>query len=79
MYQKLIVALFYLLILSGCSKEEVSVKPPDINQSYKIYEEGLNAMKRNEIEDLLLKHDFQILRMTALWDAMWIVTAKKLK
>lgn len=48
MYQKLIVALFYLLILSGCSKEEVSVKPPDINQSYKIYEEGLNAMKRNE-------------------------------
>ena len=48
MYQKLIVALFYLLILSGCSKEEVSVKPPDINQSYKIYEEGLNAMKRND-------------------------------
>ena len=48
MYQKLIVALFYLLILSGCSKEEVSVKPPDINESYKIYEEGLNAMQRNE-------------------------------
>ena len=48
MYQKLIVALFYLLILSGCSKEEVSVKPPDINQSYKIYEEGLNAMKKND-------------------------------
>ena len=48
MYQKLLVILFYLLVLLGCSKEEVSVKPPDINQSYKIYEEGLNAMKRNE-------------------------------
>tara|TARA_A100001011_G_scaffold281479_1_gene291491 strand:- start:541 stop:1380 length:840 start_codon:yes stop_codon:yes gene_type:complete len=48
MYQKLIVVLFCLLILSGCSKEEVSVKPPDINESYKIYEEGLNAMQRNE-------------------------------
>ena len=47
MYQKLIVALFYLLVLLGCSKEEVSVKPPDINQSYKIYEEGLDAMKNN--------------------------------
>ena len=48
MYQKLLVILFYLLVLLGCSKEEVSVKPPDINQSYEIYEEGLNAMKRNE-------------------------------
>ena len=48
MYQKLIVILFYSLVLLGCSKEEVSVKPPDVNESYKIYEEGLNAMKRNE-------------------------------
>ena len=48
MYQKLIVILFYSLVLLGCSKEEVSVKPPDVDESYKIYEEGLNAMKRNE-------------------------------
>ena len=48
MYQKLIIVLFCLLVLLGCSKEEVSVKPLNINQSYKIYEEGLNAMKRNE-------------------------------
>ena len=48
MYQKFIIILFSLLVLLGCSKEEVSVKPLNINQSYKIYEEGLNAMKRNE-------------------------------
>ena len=48
MYQKITIILFYFLVLLGCAKEEVSVKPPDINQSYKIYEEGLNAMKKNE-------------------------------
>ena len=61
-------SIFQFLRVSSAFRKLVSGLPPIVN-----------AMKRNEIEDLLLKHDFQILRMTALWDAMWIVTAKKLK
>ena len=33
------------MFISNCSKkEELSNKPPDLNQSYKIYKEGLDAM-----------------------------------
>ena len=48
MYRTLITILLCLLVLTACSKKEVIVKPPNVDQSYKIYEEGLNAMKRND-------------------------------
>ena len=48
MYQKIIIIFFCFVVLLQCSKKELSVKPPDIGQSYKIYEEGLNAMKNYE-------------------------------
>ena len=49
MYQKTNSHSFnYLLYYWDVQKKEVSVKPPDVNESYEIYEEGLNAMKRNE-------------------------------
>lgn len=48
MYRKLIIILFFSLVLTACSKKEVIVKPPNVEQSYKIYEEGLNAMKKND-------------------------------
>ena len=48
MYRKLIIILFFSLVLTACSKKEAIVKPPNVEQSYKIYEEGLNAMKKND-------------------------------
>ncbi len=48
MYRKLIIILFFSLVLTACSKKEVIVKPPNVEQSYKIYEEGLSAMKKND-------------------------------
>ena len=45
MYQKIFLIIFVFLFISDCSKkEELSNKPPDLNQSYKIYKEGLDAM-----------------------------------
>ncbi len=46
MYQKLIFIIFLLLFLTDCSKkkEDLSVKPPDEKESYKIYKEGIDAM-----------------------------------
>ena len=41
-------SFLFISIIGMFKKEEISVKPPDVNESYKIYEEGLNAMKRNE-------------------------------
>ena len=61
-------SIFQFLRVSNTFRKLVSGLPPIVN-----------AMKRTEIDDLLLKHNFQIVRITALWDAMWIVTAKKLK
>ena len=49
MYQKLFLALFIILFITECSKkEEISVKPPDEKESYKIYKEGLDAMEQGE-------------------------------
>ena len=49
MYQKLFLALFIILFITECSKkEEISVKPPDEKESYKIYKEGLDAMEQGD-------------------------------
>ena len=49
MYQKLFLVLFIILFLTECSKKkEISVKPPDQKESYKIYKEGLDAMEQGE-------------------------------
>ena len=49
MYQKLFLVLFIILFITECSKkEEISVKPPDEKESYKIYKEGLDAMEQGE-------------------------------
>ena len=47
MYQKLTQTLLILFILLSCSKkEELSIKPPDADKAYEIYEEGLTSMKK---------------------------------
>ena len=49
MYQKLTQTLFILFILLSCSKkEELSIKPPDADKAYEIYEEGLTSMKKGD-------------------------------
>ena len=49
MYRKLFLVLFIILFITECSKkEEISVKPPDEKESYKIYKEGLDAMEQGE-------------------------------
>ncbi len=49
MYQKLFLIFFLIIFLSECSKkEELSNKPPDIKESYKIYNEGLDAMRKGD-------------------------------
>ena len=49
MYQKIFLIIFTFLFISECSKkEELTFKPPDQNESYKIYKEGLDAMDRND-------------------------------
>ena len=49
MYQKLTQTLFILFILLSCSKkEELSIKPPDEDKAYEIYEEGLTSMKKED-------------------------------
>ena len=49
MYQKLFIVLFIILFITECSKKkEISVKPPDEKESYKIYKEGLDAMEQGE-------------------------------
>ena len=49
MYRKTFLIFFLFIFLTECSKKEViSNKPPDEKESYKIYEEGLEAMNRGE-------------------------------
>ncbi len=49
MYQKIFFIFFILIFITECSKkEEISVKPPDDKESYKIYSEALEAMNRRE-------------------------------
>ena len=45
MYQRLILIFIVIFVFSNCAKkEEVSIKPPNEEEAYKIYEEALNAM-----------------------------------
>ena len=60
--------IFQFLRVSTAFRKSVSGCPPIVNSLTKL-----------EFEELLVQHDFKILKMAALWDAMWIVTAKKLK
>ena len=49
MYQKLFLIIFFIIFLTSCSKkEEISTKPPDEAESYRIYNEALEAMNENE-------------------------------
>ncbi len=49
MYQKIFFIFFIFIFITECSKkEEISVKPPDDKESYKIYSEALEAMNRRE-------------------------------
>ncbi len=49
MYQRIFFILFIFLFISECSKkEEISVKPPTNENSYKIYNEALGAMNERE-------------------------------
>ena len=49
MYRKLFLVLSIILFITECSKKkEISVKPPDEKESYKIYKEGLDAMEQGE-------------------------------
>ena len=49
MYQKIFFIFFIFIFITECSKkEEISVKPPDDKESYKIYGEALEAMNQRE-------------------------------
>ena len=49
MYRKIFFIFFIFLFITECSKkEEISVKPPDDKESYKIYGEALEAMNQRE-------------------------------
>ncbi len=49
MYQRLILIFIVIFVFSNCAKkEEVSIKPPNEEEAYKIYEEALNAMNIGE-------------------------------
>ena len=58
--------IFQFLRVSSAFRKSVSGLPPIVN-----------SMTKLEFENLLFKHDFKPLKMNALWDAMWIVTAQK--
>ena len=49
MYRKIFFIFFIFLFIAECSKkEEISAKPPDNKESYKIYGEALEAMNQRE-------------------------------
>lgn len=49
MYQRLILIFIVIFVFSNCAKKEkVSIKPPNEEEAYKIYEEALNAMNIGE-------------------------------
>ena len=48
MYQKILL-IFLILFITECSKkDEISVEPPNIKESYKIYADALEAMNNSE-------------------------------
>ena len=49
MYRKFFLIFLLIIFTSNCSKkDELTVKPPDEAESYKIYNEGLEAMNQGE-------------------------------
>ena len=49
MYRKIFFIFFIFLFITECSKkEEISVKPPDNKEAYKIYGQALEAMNEGE-------------------------------
>lgn len=58
--------IFQFLRVSSAFRKSVSGLPPIVN-----------SLTRDEFENLLQSHNFKIVKMRALWDAMWIITAKK--
>ena len=49
MYRKLLFIIIVILAFSNCAKEkEISVKPPDEKEAFRIYKEGMDAMKRGQ-------------------------------
>ena len=58
--------IFQFLRVSSAFRKSVSGLPPIVN-----------SLTRKEFENLLEHHDFKIMKMRALWDAMWIISAKK--
>ena len=49
MFQKLILFVLIIFIFTGCAKkEDLSVKPPDVKESYKIYDEAMKAMNEGD-------------------------------
>ena len=49
MYRKIFYIFFIFLFITECSKkEEISVKPPDNKEAYKIYGQALEAMNEGE-------------------------------
>lgn len=49
MYQKFFIIVFLLLLTTECKKkDEISIKPPDEQKSYELYEEAINAMNEGE-------------------------------
>ncbi len=49
MFRKLILFVLIIFIFTGCAKkEDLSVKPPDANESYKIYDEAMKAMNEGD-------------------------------
>ena len=50
MYQKIFLIFFLFLFTAECSKkkEDLSIKPPDEKESYRIYKEGLDALNNGE-------------------------------
>ena len=49
MYQKILLIFILILLINNCSKkEELSVKPPDENESYVLYKDALDAMNKGE-------------------------------
>ena len=59
--------IFQFLRASNSFRKSVSGLPPIVN-----------SMTKRNFEALLVQHSFKTLKMNALWDAMWIVTATKI-
>ena len=52
MYTKCIKNFFLIIILlsltTECKKDDISIKPPDEQKSYELYEKAINAMNEGD-------------------------------